>query len=60
MRLARRKGENTEETLDQATTPSALSLGDDACRFRVGRTGNPLAPCIGKLDPRFKGGQATG
>ena len=36
---------------DQAATP---------CRFRVVRTGDPLAPYPDKLDQRFNGGQATG
>jgi L-2-amino-thiazoline-4-carboxylic acid hydrolase len=44
----------------RAERTSLLSLGDDACRFRVVRTGDPLAPYTDKLDQRFGGGQATG
>lgn len=39
---------------------SMLSLGDGACRFRVMRTGDPLAPYTHKLHQRFSGEQATG
>jgi hypothetical protein len=37
-----------------------MSLGDDACRFRVVRTSDPLAPCTDALDQRVSGGQAAG
>jgi hypothetical protein len=44
----------------RAERTSLMSLGDDACRFRVVRTGDPLAPYTDKLQERFSGGQATG
>jgi hypothetical protein len=44
----------------RAERTSLMSLGDDACRFRVMRTGDPLAPYADKLDQRFNDAQATG
>jgi hypothetical protein len=44
----------------RAERTSLMSLGDDACRFRVVRTGDPLAPYSDALDQRFSGGQAAG
>jgi hypothetical protein len=44
----------------RAERTSLMSLGDDACRFRVVRTGDPLAPYTDALDQRFNDGQATG
>ncbi len=44
----------------RAERTSLMSLGDDACRFRVVRTGDPLAPYTDELHQRFSGEQATG
>ena len=44
----------------RAERTSLMSLGDDACRFRVVRTSDPLAPYTDALDQRFGGGQAAG
>jgi hypothetical protein len=44
----------------RAERTSLMSLGDDACRFRVVRTDDPLAPYADELHQRFSGGQATG
>jgi hypothetical protein len=44
----------------RAERTSMLSLGDDACRFPVVRTGDPLATYTDELDQRFSGEQATG
>ena len=44
----------------RAERTSLMSLGDDACRFRVVRTGDPLAFYTDALDQRFGGGQAAG
>jgi hypothetical protein len=46
------------ENMDERT--SLMSLGDDACRFRVMRTDDPLAPGTDALDQRLSGGQAAG
>ena len=46
--------------LETPERTSLMSLGDDACRFRVVRTDDPLAPYTGALDQRFSGGQAAG
>jgi hypothetical protein len=45
---------------DPAQRTSTLSLGDGACRLRVVRTGDPLAPYTDKLHQRFSGEQTTG
>ncbi len=44
----------------RAERTSLMSLGDDACRFRVVRTDDPLAPYTDELHQRFGGEQATG
>jgi hypothetical protein len=44
----------------RAERTSLMSLGDDACRFRVVRTSDPLAPYTDQLDRRFGGGPAAG
>jgi len=44
----------------RAEHTSLMSLGDDACRFRVVRTNDPLAPYTDELHQRFSGEQATG
>jgi len=44
----------------RAERTSLMSLGDDACRFRVVRTDDPLAPHTDELHQRFSGEQATG
>lgn len=44
----------------RAEHTSLMSLGDDACRFRVVRTSDPLAPYTDELHQRFSGEQATG
>lgn len=44
----------------RAERTSLISLADDACRFRVVRTDDPLAPSTDELHQRFSGEQATG
>jgi hypothetical protein len=41
----------------RAERTSLLSLGDDACRFRVRRTGDPLASYEDALNQRFSSGE---
>jgi L-2-amino-thiazoline-4-carboxylic acid hydrolase len=44
----------------RAERTSLLSLGDDACRFRVLKTDDPLASFEDALDRRFIGEQGSG
>jgi hypothetical protein len=44
----------------RAERTSLMSLGDDACRFRVVGTDDPLASYTDKLQQRFSGEQASG
>ena len=44
----------------RAERTSLLSLGDDACRFRVLKTNDPLASFEDALDRRFVGEQGSG
>jgi hypothetical protein len=44
----------------RAERTSLMSLGDDACRFRVVRTDDPLAPYTDELHLPFTGEQTTG
>jgi hypothetical protein len=43
----------------RAERTSLLSLGDDACRFRVLKTDDPLASFEDALDRRFIGEQES-
>jgi hypothetical protein len=44
----------------RAERTSLMSLGDDACRFRVVATDDPLATYTDRLNQRFSGEQQTG